>query len=46
MNLVSTSIIGFVQFVLELVIALYLLRMVAIKTHHTAAGQGLGALVF
>jgi hypothetical protein len=46
MNLVSTSIVGLAQFMFQLVIAMYLVRMLAIKAHNTAPGQALGALFF
>lgn len=46
MNLVSTSIAGMAMFIFQLIIAMYVVRVLAIKGHDTAAGQALGALFF
>ena len=46
MNTIATTFVGLALFIFQLLIALYVLRVAAIKLHDTPAGQGLAALVF
>lgn len=46
MNLLQTSFMGMIWFMAQLIVALFLLRVAAIKLANTNIGKGLGALVF
>lgn len=46
MTMLATSVAGFALFVFQLVIALYLLRLLALKTAGTTAGQGLATIIY
>ena len=46
MNQIAATFLGLGLFMLQLIIAQYVIRILAIKFHKTGPGQGLAALFF